>query len=315
MKDDPSVIKVRGLPYDTNGDDLIRFFKDCDIIGGTNGIYFCHNNRGLPTGEAFIEMERQDDVDRALEKHKEMMGKRYVEVFESRQSVMDKVKKGTDRDRSPGAGGGRREGRGGGGGGARARGGGGGGGASQFCVKLRGLPWSATKEDIQDFLGRTHIVGGLRGIFITNDERGRPSGDAYVEVETSEDIEMALKMHKRDMGSRYVEVFEANPLDVEKAQDRERGGGRGRDKRDRRSQGFTVQLRGLPYRATEREIADWISEAAEPEDVIIGMDRAGRPSGQAEAVFRDARDARRAANVMHKRDMGSRYIECFFDED
>ena len=74
-------------------------------------------------------MERQEDVDRALEKHKETMGKRYVEVFESRQSVMDKVKKTTDRDRSPG--GGRR--------GPRS------GGSSQFCVKLRGLPWSATK--------------------------------------------------------------------------------------------------------------------------------------------------------------------------
>ena len=67
---------------------------------------------------------------------------RYVEVFESRQSIMEKVKRGSERDRSPGA---RRGGRFGGGGG-----GGGGWGrtaetVSQFCVKLRGLPWSATK--------------------------------------------------------------------------------------------------------------------------------------------------------------------------
>lgn len=77
------------------------------------------------------------------------------------------------------------------------------------------------------------------------------------------------------MMSRYVEVFEANPLDVEKAKDREGGGdgGRGGGRRDRRSHGYTVTLRGLPYRATEREIADWLSEAAEPDDVIISMDR------------------------------------------
>ena len=37
MKDDPSVIKVRGLPYDTSPIDLCRFFKDCDINGGPNG--------------------------------------------------------------------------------------------------------------------------------------------------------------------------------------------------------------------------------------------------------------------------------------
>ena len=72
-------------------------------------------------------------------------------------------------------------------------------------------------------------------------------------------------------------MFEANPLDVEKAKERERGGGRGR--RERRSQGYAVQLRGLPYRATEREIAEWLSEAAEPDDVIITMDRSDWETG------------------------------------
>ena len=48
-------------------------------------------------------------------------------------------------------------------------------------------------------------MGGHRGIFITTDDKGRPSGDAYVEVESSEDVDQALKMHKRDMGSRLVE--------------------------------------------------------------------------------------------------------------
>ena len=42
MKDDPSVIKVRGLPYDTSPIDLCRFFKDCEINGGPNGEYFYH---------------------------------------------------------------------------------------------------------------------------------------------------------------------------------------------------------------------------------------------------------------------------------
>ena len=72
---------------------------------------------------------------------------------------------------------------------------------------------------------------------------------------------------------RYVEVFEANPLDVEKAKDREEGGGGGGRGRRMDDGGHTVQLRGLPYKASEREIADWLSEAADPEDVIIIMDR------------------------------------------
>merc|ERR1719189_2739511 len=104
----------------------------------------------------------------------------------------------------------------------------------------------------------------------------------------------------------------------EEAKDREDGGGRGgrdRDRGRRSGGGFTVTLRGLPYRASEREIADWLSEAADPEDVIIVMDRTGRPSGQADAIFREERDARRVVSQMHKRDMGTRYIECFYDED
>ena len=39
-------------------------------------------------------------------------------------------------------------------------------------------------------------------------------------METSDDVDMALKMHKRDMGSRYIEVFEANWLDVEQVKNR-----------------------------------------------------------------------------------------------
>ena len=76
MKDDPSVIKVRGLPWEATAMDLCKFFRDCDIVGGPNGIHFCTNDRGQPSGEAFIEMERPEDVEKALEKHKQNMGRR-----------------------------------------------------------------------------------------------------------------------------------------------------------------------------------------------------------------------------------------------
>merc|ERR1719495_2166002 len=82
---------------------------------------------------------------------------------------------------------------------------------------------------------------------------------------------------------------------------------------DRRRRGPTVQLRGIPYRATEREIADWLSEAADPVEVIINIGRDGRPAGSADAVFETSRDARRVVQELHKKDMGSRYIECFYD--
>ena len=73
---------------------------------------------------------------------------------------MEKVRRGGFRDRSPQGRFGRdRDARGsgrnrGGGGGGYSGGGGarGGGSVSQFCVKLRGLPWSATKVIIKSRL-------------------------------------------------------------------------------------------------------------------------------------------------------------------
>ena len=46
-------------------------------VQGPNGIHFCTNDRGQPSGEAFIEMERPEDVEKALEKHKQNMGRRW----------------------------------------------------------------------------------------------------------------------------------------------------------------------------------------------------------------------------------------------
>ena len=62
------------------------------------------------------------------------------------------------------------------------------------------------------------------------------------------------------------------------------------------------------------------------------MGRDGRPDGSANAVFKTARDAKRVVRLLfnisfaqksyncfkvqelHRKDMGSRYIECFYDE-
>ena len=118
-------------------------------------------------------------------------------------------------------------------GGRGGRGGASRGHVSEFCVRLRGLPWESTKvgtiitttiiitnfqEDIADFLHKCRIIGGLRGITIMEDDRGRfdtfttrvvnhdlflrAAGDAYVELETADDLDDALRMHKRDMGTR-----------------------------------------------------------------------------------------------------------------
>ena len=77
-EDDPSVIKIRGLPFQTTAMEVWRFFNDCAIVGGSNRIYFPLNERSRPTGEAFVEMETARDIDKALEKHKDCIWERWV---------------------------------------------------------------------------------------------------------------------------------------------------------------------------------------------------------------------------------------------
>ena len=52
---------------------------DCDIVGGKNGIHFTYVRDGRPSGEAYIELRSEDDVQQALTKDKQTMGKRYIE--------------------------------------------------------------------------------------------------------------------------------------------------------------------------------------------------------------------------------------------
>ena len=63
---------------------------------------------------------------------------------------------------------------------------------------------------------------------------------------------------------------------------------------------YMVQLRGLPYRVSAEEVADWLSEAADPISVNILMEGGS------------AKVAKRVAKTMHMKDIGERYIECFY---
>ena len=44
-----------------------------------NGVHFTFSREGRPSGEAFIELESEEDVEAALTRHKDHMGQRYIE--------------------------------------------------------------------------------------------------------------------------------------------------------------------------------------------------------------------------------------------
>merc|ERR550534_725467 len=88
----------------------------------------------------------------------------------------------------------------------------GGGDPNDAVVKLRGLPWEATKDDITQFFSGFTIKP--YGVTITMNQQGRPSGDAYVEFTSVDQVEKALAKNKEKMGHRYIEVFNSSKHDV-----------------------------------------------------------------------------------------------------
>ncbi|XP_058023260.1 heterogeneous nuclear ribonucleoprotein H-like [Ahaetulla prasina] len=83
------VIKVQGLPWSCSADEVQRFFCECKILNGHLGIHFIYTRRGRPSGEAFVELETEEDVKFALKKDRKTMGPRSVEVYKSNKFEMD----------------------------------------------------------------------------------------------------------------------------------------------------------------------------------------------------------------------------------
>lgn len=78
-------------------------------------------------------------------------------------------------------------------------------GGEGFVVKLRGLPWSCSVEDVQNFLSDCTIHDGVAGVHFIYTREGRQSGEAFVELE-SEDLSkkgVSLKRHLQERMSCF----------------------------------------------------------------------------------------------------------------
>jgi RNA recognition motif-containing protein len=81
-------VHVRGIPYNANATNIEDFFRGLDIP--VNGIRIVLNREGRAAGDAFVEFTNSVDQKKALEKDKQHMGHRYIEVRPiSRQSMIN----------------------------------------------------------------------------------------------------------------------------------------------------------------------------------------------------------------------------------
>ncbi|KAI8476928.1 MAG: hypothetical protein J3K34DRAFT_516187 [Monoraphidium minutum] len=226
-------VKLRGLPFDCNEDEIRTFLNPVDPVD-----ILLFKRDGRFSGEAFVVLSSPAEIQTAIEKNKSYMGRRYVEVFKAKKldyykAVMGEMLDGTGMGRAPARGGPvaqqqmmmgypmqhgyGMQGYGGYGpqGGYPNGGGGGGYGGGHGMrddgpsnvLRLRGLPFSAGKDDIIRWFEDVAVTPPTQeGVHIITDY-GRPTGVVLVEFASPQEAQAAMAKDKQMMGTRYIEVF------------------------------------------------------------------------------------------------------------
>lgn len=73
---------------------------------------------------------------------------------------------------------------------------------------MRGLPFTATKDNIVEFFQGHNIVPET--VVMTYRGDGRATGEGYIGFLTPDDAKDAMGLHRKTMGSRYIELFISN---------------------------------------------------------------------------------------------------------
>lgn len=152
----------------------------------------------------------------------------------------------------------------------------------KFVVKAKGLPFRVSERDIAEWFSDVAYPIDVR---IEYNEDGRPSGDAAVTFATAQEAIKAATKNKQHMQHRYIEIFFVRHI---------------------------LKMRGLPFRATEQDIAEWFTPIADPLDVQIDIGEDGRPTGDAKVMFATEDEAYMAMKK-NKQYMQHRYVELQYE--
>ncbi|KAM7406342.1 hypothetical protein PAMP_000724 [Pampus punctatissimus] len=305
--DSETVIRARGLPWQSSDQDIARFFKGLNIAKG--GIALCLNAQGRRNGEALVRFINSEHRDLALERHKHHMGSRYIEVYKATGEEFLKIAGGTSNEVAQFL---SKE--------------------NQVIIRMRGLPFTATPQEVLAFLGpESPVTDGAEGLLFVKYPDGRPTGDAFVLFSCEEYTQNALKKHKQILGKRYIELFRSTAAEVQQVLNRYMSTPlistlpaspivpvpvlaspsflpSASSTRD------CVRLRGLPYTAGIEDILDFMGEHTvdiKPHGVHMVLNQQGRPSGDAFIQMKSPDRAFMVSQKCHKKTMKDRYVEVF----
>lgn len=81
-------MRLRGLPFSSTAEDVLKLFKPLEPVDDGRGVLFTCTADGRATGEAFLEFSSAEDAQAALSKNNERLGSRYIEIFSSNKGEL-----------------------------------------------------------------------------------------------------------------------------------------------------------------------------------------------------------------------------------
>ncbi|OWF38070.1 uncharacterized protein LOC110466714 [Mizuhopecten yessoensis] len=183
--------------------------------------------------------------------------------------------------------------------------------AASFCttnteresvfMTLLGVPWRSSEKDIVDFLKGIHVQD------VIFEYKGyHQTGRVYVEVSES-DVSDVLAKDKEYIGTRYINVTEANESDrsvISNLQEELK------KKPKTNTESVYVQLLGVPYNVTKEEIRDFLT-GCQVEEILFDYDDS-RKNGI--VYVRVPNDDVQTAVAKDREYIGARYVKVLVND-
>uniref|UniRef100_A0A0N5CD67 RRM domain-containing protein n=1 Tax=Strongyloides papillosus TaxID=174720 RepID=A0A0N5CD67_STREA len=184
-----------------------------------------------------------------------------------------------------------------------------------MIVRMRGLPFNCTKDDVVKFFTNDNLSSGIieNGIIFIYKSDGKLSGDAFVIFDSEINFKRALLNHKKSIGQRYIELFKSNLFELNKYL---------LDVKFNNQFPFLkkdcIRLRGLPFEANIPQIINFLGESVnlvKQHGIHMILNNKGEPSGEAFIQLISENAAFQATSRLNKKFMvvgkKKRYIEVF----
>ncbi|CAF0819054.1 unnamed protein product [Rotaria sp. Silwood1] len=338
------VVRLRGLPWSTTQSEILNFLRGCKV----RRIQFITNDQGRSTGECFVVLETKEDIDLAKSYDKNMLGTRYIEVFESSFEAMSDMMKNINNNNSSNS----------------QNNSSNNDNWQEPVVRLRGLPYHSSKNDVMKFFDGLDIA--QNGVHISS---SKPAGEAFVAFVNMDNALRALEFNRMNMGHRYIEVFKSTYAEARTSiindtqlmvrqktanaalqrqgnyMNNTGSGNTGSNYNDNMNQysndsslsndfdsddrngnnfpmsnndsgslkrplaaSFTMKLRGVPFEAGKKEIHDFFNPL-----IPIRIEQENTIRGRPPTWFVEfgSREEANEALTFHKKYLGARYIEIF----